>query len=55
MILRVRIARSAIEWLGDVGLGILLGVTLALVGLAWALAPHAADMSPQLAKLLKHL
>ena len=52
MVVRVCIARSAIESLRDIGLGIVLGLTLALVGLAWAIAPHVIELSPRLAKLL---
>ena len=52
MVLRVRVARSTVDSLTDISLGVLLGLTLALVGLAWVIAPHAIEMSPGLAKFL---
>ena len=52
MVLRISVARSAIESLRDICLGILLGLALALAGLAWMLAPRMAEFSPRLANLL---
>ncbi len=52
MVLRICIARSAIESFRDICLGIMLGLALALAGLAWILAPRMAELSPRVANLL---
>jgi hypothetical protein len=49
---RIRIARSATEFLRDVGIGVLVGVVVALAGLLWVLGPEVVDFSPTLTRLL---
>jgi hypothetical protein len=53
MMIRIRIARSATESLRDLTVGDLLGLLLALMGLAWLIGPKAAELSPTLAELLR--